>query len=156
MTPAVNAARKAKIVFRTHAYDHDPSVTAYGEEAAAKLGIDRERMFKTLVAALNDNEFVVALVAVAHQLDLKSLAEALEAKKSKMAGANDAQRATGYLLGAISPLGQKKKLRCVIDSHALAYETIFVSAGRRGLQIELSPADLAALVGGRFAPIAQS
>jgi len=155
MTPAVNAARRAGIGFRLHSYAHDSSVTAYGEEAAEKLDVDRRQMFKTLVVDLDDRELAVALVAVSGQLNLKLFAEALGAKKAKMADPKAAQRATGYLLGAISPLGQKKRLKSVIDAQASALNTIFVSAGRRGLQIELAPADLVALIDGRFAPIAQ-
>ena len=155
MTPAINSAKKAKIKFRTHRYAHDPSAESYGEEAADKLGIPGERIFKTLVAALDSGEHAVAVVPVSGRLNLKSLAETLGAKKAAMAEQKDAERLTGYVLGGISPLGQRKKLKTVIDESASSFDTLFVSAGKRGLQIELSPTDLRRLTGGRFAPIAK-
>ena len=154
MTPAITSAKKAGIKFRTRRYDHDPGAQSYGEEAADKLGIPAGRIFKTLVAALDGGEHAVGVVPVSGRLNLKALAEALGAKKSAMADEKDAERLTGYVLGGISPLGQRKKLKTVIDRSALNFETIFVSAGKRGLQIEISPRDLGTLTGARFAWIA--
>jgi Cys-tRNA(Pro)/Cys-tRNA(Cys) deacylase len=153
MTPAINSARKAKIKFKIHQYEHDQSADSYGEEAAARLNISGERVFKTLIVSLENNELAVSVIPVAKKLNLKSFADALGVKKSSMANHKDAERATGYVLGGISPLGQKKRLRTVIDESALNFTTIYVSAGRRGLQIELSPGDLNTLVGGKFASI---
>lgn len=148
MTPAVVAARRAGIRFELHEYDHDPAAVSYGLEAAAKLGVPAERIFKTLVASV-DGTLTVAVVPVEAQLDLRSLG-----KRAALADAAAAERATGYVVGGISPLGQRKRLPLLLDESALAHETIHVSAGRRGLEIELAPADLLALTGGRAAPIA--
>lgn len=150
MTPAINAAKKAKIDYQIHEYDHDPGATAYGEEAAAKLGIDAHRVFKTLVVSPDGKDLAVAVLPVSHQLDLKRFAKAIGAKKAVMADKKEVARVTGYVLGGVSPLGQKKKLATLIDASAAAFDTIFVSAGRRGLQIELAPEDLRALTRGRF------
>ena len=157
MTPAINAAKKAKISYRTHSYDHDPKSSSYGEEAADKLGVDSQRVFKTLMVSLNGDskKLAVAIVPVSHTLDLKAIGTALNAKKVAMADGQDAQRATGYVLGGISPLGQKKQLPMVIDSSAQPHESIFVSAGRRGLEIELSATDLASITRASFAEIAR-
>ena len=148
MTPAVVAARRAGIRFELHEYDHDPAAVSYGLEAAAKLGVPAERIFKTLVASV-DGTLTVAVVPVEAQLDLRSLG-----KRAVLADVAAAERATGYVVGGISPLGQRKRLPLLLDESALAHETIHVSAGRRGLEIELAPADLLALTGGRAAPIA--
>lgn len=156
MTPAVTAVKKAKVPYRIHQYEHDTAIASYGEEAAQKLGIATARVFKTLVIAVDDNKFAVGIVPVSHQLDLKRFAKALGAKKAAMAQAADAQKMTGYVLGGISPLGQKRQLETVIDASAKAFTTIFVSAGRRGLEIELSPDDLRALTKGKFALIRNS
>lgn len=153
MTPAINAARKAKIKFTVHKYEHDSSASSYGDEAATRLGLSGDRVFKTLIAAVDTGELVVAVIPVSKQLDLKSFASALGAKRSHMADQKDAERATGYLIGGISPLGQRKKLRTVVDECASAFQTIYVSAGRRGLEIELSPPDLNELTNGCFAAI---
>jgi Cys-tRNA(Pro)/Cys-tRNA(Cys) deacylase len=155
MTPAIQRAREAKIHFEIHRYEHDPGAESYGEEAADKLGIAYDQVFKTLIVSLDQKQLAVAVVPVARKLDLKAFAEILSAKKASMAAQKDAERATGYVLGGISPLGQKKKLRTVIDSSAVTHASIFVSAGKRGLEIELSPGDLAQLVGGQFAAIAK-
>ena len=152
MTPAIDKAKKAKIEFRIHEYDHDPASASYGEEAALKLGIDGDRVFKTLVVS-GSNGLSVAILPVSHLLDLKRIAKALGVKKIAMADKSEVERATGYVLGGVSPLGQKRKLVTVIDDSATSFDTIFVSAGRRGLQIELSPEDLTALTRGRFHPI---
>jgi Cys-tRNA(Pro)/Cys-tRNA(Cys) deacylase len=155
MTPAINAAKKAKIKHRVHHYDHDPSSPSYGEEAAIKLNVSPKRMFKTLVVVMDNRQLAVSVLPVDCKLDLKAFAAALRVKKVAMAGHKEAERATGYVLGGINPLGQKKRLKTVIDKSALDYETIYVSAGKRGLDIELSPKDLAALTGGSFAAISK-
>lgn len=155
MTPAINAAKKAKVKFSVHEYSHDPAAASYGEEAAEALGLEFGRVFKTLLVALNgDNrKLAVAVVPVSGQLDLKAMAGALGAKKVAMANPADAERATGYVVGGISPLGQKKRLPLVLDDSAQGYETIFMSAGRRGLEIELAAADLVKLTGAKLAAI---
>lgn len=144
MTPAVKAALAAKIKYTLHEYKHDPNVTAYGLEAADALGISPDQIFKTLVVSLSGlkDPFAVAIVPVSAQLDLKSFAIAAQAKKAVMADARNAERASGYVLGGISPLGQRKRLPTIMDLSALKYRTIYVSAGKRGLQIELAPDDL--------------
>lgn len=154
MTPAINAAKKAGIAYRIHEYEHDPGAASYGLEAAEKLGIPAERVFKTLVAEA-DGRLAVAIVPVAASLNLKALAAALGAKRAEMAEMAQAERSTGYVAGGISPLGQKKRLPTVLDDSATGLETIYVSAGRRGLEIELSPKDLLAITGGKLAAIAR-
>ncbi|MGE4553946.1 MAG: Cys-tRNA(Pro) deacylase [Desulfovibrionaceae bacterium] len=154
MTPAINAAKQARIPYTVHEYEHDPAARSYGEEAAEKTGIPPARVFKTLVADVGGRDLVVAVVPVSGQLDLKALAKALGVKKAAMADPRAVERSTGYVLGGVSPLGQKKRLATVIDASAQDFETMFVSAGRRGLEIELAPADLARLTGAAFAPIA--
>jgi len=141
-------AERAGIAFSVHEYAHDPASRSYGLEAAEKLGVDAARVFKTLVADV-DGTLTVAIVPVEAQLDLKALG-----KRVAMADPKLAERTTGYVAGGISPLGQRKKLPTVIDESALAFETIHVSAGRRGLEIELAPADLLALTGGQARRIA--
>jgi len=153
MTPAIDRAKKAKIPYTVHAYEHDPSAASYGREAADKMGVDPGRVFKTLVASAGD-ALVVAVVPVMQKLDMKLLARAVGAKKAAMAEVAVVERVTGYVVGGVSPLGQKKRLATVIDASAEAHRTIFVSAGRRGLEIELSPKDLASLTGGKFAEVA--
>ncbi|HVM57053.1 MAG TPA: Cys-tRNA(Pro) deacylase [Gaiellaceae bacterium] len=147
-TPAIATAERAGIRFALHEYEHDPAAESYGLEAAAKLGVDPARVFKTLVASC-DGKLCVACVPVEAQLDLKALG-----KRTEMADARDAERATGYVTGGISPLGQRRRLPTHLDSSALEHETILVSAGRRGLQIELDPRDLARLTDARLGPIA--
>jgi Cys-tRNA(Pro)/Cys-tRNA(Cys) deacylase len=144
-TRATVAAAKAGITFSVHEYTHDPGSEAYGTEAATALGVDGGRVYKTLVAQLDDGRLAVAVVPVAGQLDLKALAAAAGAKRAAMAEPTVAERATGYVLGGISPLGQKKRLPTFVDDSALGHETVFVSAGRRGLEIELAPQDLVML-----------
>jgi Cys-tRNA(Pro)/Cys-tRNA(Cys) deacylase len=153
MTPAVHAARKAKIACRVHEYLHDPGSESFGLEAAERLGLPEARVFKTLVVALDNKELVVGVLPVSTMLSMKGLARAVGAKKAAMAKPADVERVTGYVLGGVSPLGQKKKLKTVIDTSAQSFPTIYVSAGRRGLQIELSPRDLQRLTGGSFAEI---
>lgn len=151
-TPATVALTRAQIDFTLHPYVHHDDTTAFGDEAAAALGVDRARMFKTLVADAG-GELVVAVVPVAHQLDLKALAAAVGAKKAVLADPAAAARSSGYVLGAISPIGQRTRLRTVLDTSASAFRTIFVSAGKRGLSVELGPADLVAVTGATVAPI---
>ncbi|MBR9870311.1 MAG: Cys-tRNA(Pro) deacylase [Gammaproteobacteria bacterium] len=155
MTPGILAAKKAKISFTVHEYEHDPSAESYGSEAADKMGVDPNRVFKTLVVALDGKELAVGLVPVTSMLSLKLIAKAAEAKKAGMADKQLVQRSTGYVLGGVSPLGQKKRLKTFIDATAEQYDTIFVSAGKRGLEIELAPADLAKLTGAGFANLQQ-
>jgi len=155
MTPAVNEAKKAHIEFELHEYQHDPSSESYGREAAHKLGIAEGRIFKTLVVCLGGKELAVAVVPVSSMLNMKRIAKVLGTKHASMAKASDVERTTGYVLGGVSPLGQKKKLITVVDVSATEYPTIFVSAGLRGLQIELKPQDLVSLTKGRFAEICQ-
>lgn len=155
MTPAIKAAKAARITYTLHSYAHDKAAASYGEEAADKLGLSKAQVFKTLLAQLDRKELVVAVVPVAQQLNLKQLAAALHARSAEMAKPVEAERATGYVVGGISPLGQKKRLRTVIDDSALGQATVYVSAGRRGLEIELAPHDLAALTQGVFAAIAR-
>ncbi|HSA49156.1 MAG TPA: Cys-tRNA(Pro) deacylase [Yinghuangia sp.] len=143
-TPATVALTRAGAAFTVHAYDHDPGAASYGEEAAAALGVPAERVFKTLLADV-DGALTVAVVPVAGKLDLKALAAAVGGKRAAMADPAAAERATGYVVGGISPLGQKKRLATVVDASALAHDTVFVSAGRRGLEVELAPADLVGL-----------
>ena len=154
-TPATVALARAGIAFSTHAYDHDPRTAAYGLEAAEKLGLDPARVFKTLLASV-DGELAVAIVPVALQLDLKALAHALGGKRAEMADPALAARKTGYVVGGISPIGQKTALPTVLDESAILHETIYVSGGRRGLDLGIAPDDLLALTGGRFAAIARS
>ncbi len=137
-----------------HSYVHDPAASSYGLEAAAALGIDPARVFKTLLVEA-DGTLGVGIVPVDGQLDLKAMAAALGAKKATMADPAVAQRVTGYVVGGISPIGQKKALPTVLDASATAYPTILVSGGRRGLDVELSPGDLLALTRGRLASIAR-
>ncbi len=155
MTPGINVAKKAGITHTVHEYAHDPASESYGHEAAEKLGIAEERVFKTLVVSLDGHELAVGVVPVSSMLSMKQTAKAAGAKKAAMAAPAEAERATGYLLGGVSPLGQKKRLRTFIDDSAANFPTVFVSAGRRGLEIELSPHDLKTLTGASFAGIAQ-
>ena len=153
-TPATRVAQQAKIDYTLHEYAHDGNAE-YGVEAARALGVDAERVFKTLVARTTDDRHVVGIVPVATQLDLKALAAAVDAKHADMARPADAQRFTGYVLGGISPLGQKRRLPTVIDSSAAAFATMFVSGGQRGLEIELAPRDLVRLTDATLAEIAR-
>jgi len=146
MTPAINCLKKAKIKYQIHSYAHDPKSKAYGREAAEKLDISFDRLFKTLVVSVDNMALSVAVVPVSKQLNLKSFAKGIAAKKVKMADKTEVERSTGYLLGGISPMGQKKRLPTLIDESSLNFDTIFVSAGKRGLQVELSPVNLGTLV----------
>jgi Cys-tRNA(Pro)/Cys-tRNA(Cys) deacylase len=153
-TPATALLTQAGVEFTVHAYDHDPAAASYGQEAAEAMGVAPERVFKTLVAEV-DGALTVAVVPVAGQLDLKALATAIGGKRAAMADPAAVTRTTGYVLGGVSPLGQRKRLPTVVDESALGYATMFCSAGKRGLEIELAAADLVALTGAVTAPIAR-
>lgn len=155
MTPAINAAKKAKIRYTIHEYRHDPAADSYGLEAAEKLGVPAELVFKTLVVSLDDRELAVAVIPVSSMLNMKLFARAAGVKKCAMAAAAEVERTTGYVLGGVSPLGQKKRLRTIIDASADPLASMFVSAGRRGLEIELSPSELKHLTGAGSAAICQ-
>ena len=154
-TTATIALERAKIPFTVHEYKHDPRSGSYGLEASEAMGVPPERVFKTLVASM-DGSLAVGVVPVHRQLDLKALAAAIGGKKAVMAEVAAAERATGYVAGGISPVGQKKRLPVVVDSSALGLATIFCSGGRRGLDIELAPADLIRVVDATVAVIATS
>ncbi|GAA2461200.1 Cys-tRNA(Pro) deacylase [Agromyces soli] len=154
-TPATIALTGAGIAFVPRAYDHDPRAAAFGLEAAEKLGVEAERVFKTLLASV-DGALVVGIVPVAEQLDLKALAQAVGGKRAEMADPALAERKTGYVLGGISPIGQKTTLPTVLDETAILFESILVSGGRRGFDLELAPDDLLRATGGSYAPIARS
>lgn len=145
MTPAVVAAKRAGVACRVLEYPHDPAAQSFGLEAAEALGVDPRTVFKTLVADLASGDLVVAVIPVVTRLDLKTLAAVTGAKKAAMADRQAAERATGYVIGGISPLGQRRPLTTVIDESALTHEEIFVSGGRRGLEIALDPRDLVTL-----------
>ena len=152
-TPAVRALERAKVAHSLHPYDPEhPSDQGHGAAAVAAVGADPRQVFKTLVTRV-DGALAVAVVPVSGTLDLKALAAAAGGRKAAMAEPADAERATGYVLGGISPLGQRKVLPTVVDESALTFPTVLVSAGRRGLQVELSPADLVRLTSARTAPI---
>jgi Cys-tRNA(Pro)/Cys-tRNA(Cys) deacylase len=151
-TPATALLTKQQITHQVHTYDHGAG-QAYGPEAAERLGLDPERVFKTLVAEV-DGALTVGVVPVSATLDLKALAGAVGGKRARMADVAAAERATGYVAGGISPLGQRKRLTTVVDASAQRWETVFCSGGRRGLEIELAPTDLVRLCAATVAPIA--
>ena len=153
-TPATTALTAAGIRFTAHPYAHDPAARSYGLEAAVALGVEPGRVFKTLLVDA-DGSFAVGIVPVDSQLDLKALATALGVKRLRMADPAQAERATGYVVGGISPVGQKRQLPTVLDQSAEAYSTVLVSGGKRGFDIELAPADLVAVTRGLTAPIAR-
>jgi Cys-tRNA(Pro)/Cys-tRNA(Cys) deacylase len=155
MTPAINIVKKYKTSHNIHEYSHDETSESYGLEAAEKMGIAEARVFKTLVVELDNKELAVGVIPVSSMLSMKLMAKAVGVKKATMADKSDVERSTGYVLGGVSPLGQKKRLKTVVDASAKNYSTIYTSAGRRGLEIELSPDDLIALTGGLFAEIIQ-
>jgi len=157
MTPAVKAAQQAGIPYRLHEYSHDPHNRDFGREAAHKLGLSPAQVFKTLMVSLNADPraLAVAVVPVDSMLDLKAMARACRAKKANMADPAVAERITGYVVGGISPLGQKRRLPAVVDSSAAEFAHIYVSAGRRGLDIEVAAADLCRVLGGVYAAIAR-
>jgi len=153
-TPATVALAAAGIAFTPHAYEHDAANTNFGLEAASALKLDPEQVFKTLLADV-DGVLTVAIVPVTGKLDLKALAAAVGGKKAEMADPRVAERKTGYVVGGISPIGQKTRHATVLDETAELFDTIFVSGGRRGFDIELAPADLLAITGGQVAAIAR-
>ncbi len=153
-TPATVVLSRAGIPFTAHAYEHDPRAAEFGLEAAEKLGLEPDRVFKTLLAHV-DGALAVGIVPVTQLLDLKALAHVLGAKRAEMADPAVAERRTGYVVGGISPIGQRTALPTVLDESAILAETIFVSGGRRGLDLELAPDDLVAVTGGRYARIAR-
>lgn len=139
MTPAIKVLEKAKAVFKIHEYNHDPHAQSYGLEAAEKLGIDHAIVFKTLVVMLDAKEYAVGVIPVSAMLSMKQIAKASGAKKATMADKQLVERMSGYVLGGVSPFGQKKILKTFIDSSAQNHSSIFVSAGRRGLEVEVAP-----------------
>jgi len=153
MTPAIDCAKKAGINYNTHEYDHDPSADSYGEEAVFKLGLGSDIIFKTLIVTAGDKQLLVAILPVSKQLNLKHFAKVVGLKRVVMAEKKSIENTTGYIPGGISPIGQKKLLRTIVDRSAKQFEMIYVSAGRRGLQIELSPYDLVSLTNGQFEKI---
>ena len=153
-TPATVALTKAQVEFSTHAYEHDPAAKSYGLEAAEALGLAAEQVFKTLLVEV-DGKLTVGVVPVDKQLDLKAIAAAAGGKKAVMADPAAAERTTGYVVGGISPIGQKRALPTVVDATATNHDKVYVSGGRRGLDIGLSPADLITVTKARTAPIAR-
>ncbi|MFJ7287169.1 Cys-tRNA(Pro) deacylase [Curtobacterium sp. AB451] len=154
-TPATVALEQAGVAYTPHVYEHHETATNFGEEAAAALGLREEQVFKTLVVSV-DGALAVAIVPVANRLDLKAIAAAVGGKKATLADPALAERRTGYVVGGISPVGQKTKLPTVVDESALSYPSIFVSGGRRGFDIEVAPADLVRVTDATAAPIART
>lgn len=146
MTPAINLLKKNKCDYKIHKYKHDPANTNYGLEAAHALGLDEKQVYKTLLVELNPKELAVGIIPVNKSMSLKNIASCLKAKSATMANKDEAQKITGYLLGGISPFGQKKLLKTVLDISAMDFDTIYVSGGRRGLDIEVKPSDIIKLL----------
>lgn len=154
MTPAVRAIERAAVAFEIHSFDASHS-THYGQHAAEALDVPEEQVFKTLIAAIDVRRLVVALVPAHKDLNLKSLAALCDGKRADLADPADAQRVTGYVLGGISPFGQRRRLATYVDASAMQHATMFVSGGRRGLEIELAPADLVAVCDATVGAIAR-
>lgn len=155
MTPAVDSLKKAKVKFELHEYQHDLGHASYGLEAAEKLDVPSERVFKTLLVKLDKAQLAVAILPVGEMLNMKFMAKACKAKKAEMAEPQAVERSTGYVLGGVSPLGQKKRLKTIIDQSAQQLTSIYISGGRRGLEIELNPLDLQDQTQASFAAICQ-
>lgn len=153
MTPACRALDAVGVTYSLHPYAHDSAASSYGDEAAVALGVERDRVFKTLMAVLDTDELVVGIVPVSGMLDLRKLASTFDTKRATMAPVRDAERSSGYVAGGISPFGQRTQRRTAIDELAFAADTVFVSGGRRGLDLELAPADLVAVLGARVAAL---
>jgi len=153
MTPAIDLLVKHNIAHLIHEYQHDPACKAYGLEAAEKIGVSAEQVFKTLVVKLDGKQLAVAIIPVGEMLSMKAIAKASKAKKAVMAEAAEVQRSSGYVLGGVSPLGQKRVLATMIHESAATLEKIYVSGGRRGLDIELAPKDLKQLLNAQFSPL---
>ena len=156
MTPGVSAVIRAGISHSLHEYEHNPAHASYGLEAAEKLNVAEKIIFKTLILDVGNKTLAVAIIPVSTTLNLKAFAKLLGVKKAQLASAPDVERSSGYVLGGVSPLGQKKALKTILDDSANLHETIFVSAGRRGLEIQLSPADLCNLCNARSGKICRS
>ncbi len=154
MTPAINELKKHKITFVIHKYKHDPKVTNYGLEAAEKLNLDADRVYKTLLVEITPKELVVCVIPVNKSLNLKAVASSFESKNAVMANKDEAQKATGYQLGGISAFGQKKKHRTLLDTSAQSFETIYISGGKRGLDIEVDPKDIIKVLNSHYEEIA--
>lgn len=155
MTPAIKALQKAKIPFTPHEYDHDPKAESYGLEAAQKLGVMPALVFKTLVVQIDNKDYAVAVLPVEHMLSLKAIAKAFGGKKAVMGAIADVERMTGYVVGGVSPIGQKKRLKTFIDLSAQNLPTMYVSAGKRGMDIAITPQNLITATQGQFAPLIQ-
>ena len=153
MTPAINILKKNKCDFKIHKYDHDPACTNFGDEAVEKLGLDANQVYKTLLVELSPKELVVCVLPVSNTLRLKDVANSFDVKKAQMAQKDEAQKVTGYLLGGISPLGQKKLLRTILDESVRKFETIFISGGKRGLDIEVKVKDLETILKAKVAKV---
>lgn len=154
MTPAIVILDKNKIKYKIHEYEHDSNELSFGEEAAKKLGVEPNKVFKTLVTT-DGKDFFVGVVPVLSMLDLKALAKAVGAKKLTMADKNKVESMSGYIVGGVSPLGQKKRLKTILDISSKDMQSMFVSGGRRGLDIEVAPNDLAKLLNAKFEEIAK-
>ena len=155
MTPAIEVLERLGHEYALHEYLHDTGSDSYGIEAAEKLGVESARILKTLILSAGNNQYAVCLVPVAKKLDLKSASRALGLKRIEMATSLDAERITGYKLGGISPLGQKKELPMLIDQSVYDTPTVFISAGRRGLEIEIEPQRLSTILAMKWAQIAR-
>jgi Cys-tRNA(Pro)/Cys-tRNA(Cys) deacylase len=152
-TPAIVALNEAGVQFQVHEFASDPAERNYGQTAALALGVELDRVFKTLIATVDDRNHIVAIAPVSGQLSLKELAAAVRGKRAEMCHPETAERLTGYVVGGISPFGQKRSLPVVIDETCVLFDSIFVSGGRRGLDIEIAADDLIAVLGGTVAPI---
>lgn len=153
MTPAIKQLKKHKIVHTLHEYRHDPNTASYGLEAAEKLGVSADHVFKTLVVRTESDTLVVAILPVSEKLSMKHVAKAIGAKKVRMAEKNTVEKTTGYVLGGVSPFGQKKRLTTLLDASAQQAELIYLSAGKRGLEVSVHPDDVIALLNGQYVPL---